>query len=116
MTALDVLRSVRDLLTDRHRWCQDSVAMTVERDKPVDPTSITAACWCLSGALLRHVGAPGHRIAVRMLETALWTRFGLRHTTRQGSMGLLAEFNDRASHAAVISLLGICIATQREAE
>lgn len=58
MTTLEVLRGMRELLSDPTRWtkfacARDSMGLTVKDDDP------SAACWCLIGAAAKVAGRDG---------------------------------------------------------
>jgi hypothetical protein len=52
MTTLEVLRGMRELLSEPTRWTQDTNARSSDGDEVLYHSDL-ADCWCLDGALLK---------------------------------------------------------------
>lgn len=56
MTTIEILKKARELLSDPARWTQNAYARDVT-GRGVPPTSSSATCWCLIGALAAAEGS-----------------------------------------------------------
>ena len=75
MTALELLEKVRELLSDRGKFCQGTLAVDVE-GVAVDPLCPWACQWCLGGALeLLGKNSPVVTRAYRELTRSAWFLF-----------------------------------------
>lgn len=112
-SALKVLVSVRELLSDEKRWTQGQEARDVSGDG-VPPTSKDAVCWCLLGALyksalLRQVcGDLAPEEATEAWMSAVGLTCKIASPDNPDGIG---DFNDRfdTTHADVLRVLDVAI-------
>lgn len=50
---VDLLAPVRAILSGPRAWVQGYYALTADRAEPRAPSAPDAACWCLTGAVIR---------------------------------------------------------------
>ncbi len=76
MTALDVVREVRVLLSDRNKWTQSKIAADV--NGYLTPSDSPAACkWCLRGAINKVCNQKAELIAATVALLSPHTRHSL---------------------------------------
>lgn len=95
MNTRDVLNAVRVRLTPRGAWCK-GVSACLPDGKVTYTTDPRAQSWCLLGALYCETG--GNELFMSAVQT-------LREPLR----GSLATFNDRSTHAAMLSFIDAAI-------
>lgn len=55
MTALEILKAARELLSDESRWTKEASARTIAGEE-TDALSRKAVCWCMDGAIEKAMG------------------------------------------------------------
>ena len=97
MDEKEILQAARQLISNQERWTQGAAARGLDRIECYAQSN-AAVCWCILGAIGRC--APNDRralLAERLIYLVL-------------ERGSIAEFNDNATHADVLSLLDRAIA------
>jgi hypothetical protein len=102
MTTLDVLKDVRELLSDPNHWTKGAYARDA-RDNFREPRAPDAVKFCLLGALARF-DASEYEPALSRLAVGV---------QRRGQNATLAQFNDASSHEDVLALLDEAIARMK---
>ena len=64
MTTLEILKGVRELLTDPAHWTRGVLARIGQRRRPATPLSDEATCWCWVGAVYRAAGPSPHDVDI----------------------------------------------------
>ena len=100
----EILRKVRDLLSDPARWTKGWFAKD-SSENPCVPTSKDAVCWCALGAMRKQLGYVEDDLFMeitRDLEAIL---------KKQGYNHSLATFNDdpATTHNQMMKLLNLAI-------
>lgn len=90
MTVLETLKSARDLISKRSRWCQGNSAVNRE-GQPTQYWLNDACKFCAWAAVLRCGGQMVNEDTIALLE---------KHT---GGVSLM-KFNDKNDHATVLRL------------
>ena len=93
MTGIELLKAVREKISDKERWTEGAFARTAG-DIPVDPRDPAAVCWCVIGAA----------IAVEGSSTLANMGGGMGWDELIGTY-LAEDVNDQKGHKAVLDLL-----------
>jgi hypothetical protein len=115
--AVELLRRVRDLLSDPAKWTQGATARDAN-GQPTDMNGKSAVCWCLSGALETldekrgYADIAAYRLHRRVNEYDFPLDY-VAHMAASGNSRWSAErhviVNDRLGYAAVMKLLDSAI-------
>ncbi len=130
MTALEVLKAARELLSNEKRWAKSALAIGPDPDgeAPFAETNATdpeAYCFCAMGAILRVAGDDDERHgagvpALSALADALDRRYVSRFTDEDGGYeytlspaNAISDFNDDddTKHADVLAAFSRAIAS-----
>lgn len=96
ITDLEILRSLRELISDKEKWCRGTFARD-ENKNSVSPMESTACAWCIVGGIDK-IANDNSVSGDGVLE-----RIDLYSLEKQAKN--IDHFNDTSSHAEVLKLL-----------
>ena len=107
MTTEEILQKAKDRIAAPENWCQEELSRD-KSGKRCDPTELTAAAWCASGAISYVMG----RDAV--------CGDSAEHALRDASLELFGEIpasvNDSGTHEQVMRIYDVAIQKARTRE
>ena len=97
MTPLTLARQVRELLAVPERWTQGAPARSA-KGRRVPPSSPSAVCWCVAGAIERQGEVTGARMRDEL---------GVLRAMSKAAQQIAWDWNDAPgrTHADVLALL-----------
>lgn len=104
MTASEILRAARSLISDQACWTQGKAARSAS-GREVMPSSKRAVCWCAQGAV--------ERVSSSQFETASEALEALRRfaPSFDPSFSEPFEVNDVFGHEATLQMFDLAIAS-----
>lgn len=98
---IDYLIQIKNLLTPFKSWTQKKSA-TNSIGYEVAPTSPTACCWCISGAIAKVTWNANDKV---LLYNTIHQEIMIDVREEMRSAAYVAQFNDNHSHENVLKLI-----------